>query len=452
MRFWKPRGWQGEAGASRVDITPPVGIRAKNWGASATEVSTGIHRPLTMTGLALRESAGDPPVVLITADLGWWRRSEDEWMIRGAVLSECGLDESRVIVHLIHTHAGPSHCGDDADMPGGEFVPSYLRALRDAAVTVARDAIAACVRATMTVATGHSSVAACRDLPWQGRYVVGFNPDVPADDTLLTARIADTEGRVLATLVNYACHPTTLAWDNTEVSPDYVGALREVVEAGTGGAPCLFLQGAAGDLAPREQYSGDTALADRHGISIGHAALAALETLPPPSCGLALQSVVESGAPVAPWRPAPATWPGEIGVERIDVPVTPKDRPTREALEQRWAHIDAGSRAERIQRALRVSESSPQYHPLWTWRLGDVILFGHPGEAFSIFQKDLRARLSSAEVFVLNHVNGPGWVYLPPTEFYEHDAYQVWQTTHGPGTLESLTDHALAAASRLAGS
>lgn len=33
----------------------------------------------------------------------------------------------------------------------------------------------------------------------------------------------------MATVVNYACHPTTLAWDNTLVSPDYVGAL-----AGTG--------------------------------------------------------------------------------------------------------------------------------------------------------------------------------------------------------------------------
>ena len=40
-------------------------------------------------------------------------------------------------------------------------------------------------------------------------------------------------GRTLGTIVNYACHPTTLAWQNTLVSPDYVGALREVVEHST---------------------------------------------------------------------------------------------------------------------------------------------------------------------------------------------------------------------------
>ena len=32
--------------------------------------------------------------------------------------------------------------------------------------------------------------------------------------------------------MNYACHPTTLAWQNTLISPDYVGAC-EVIERET---------------------------------------------------------------------------------------------------------------------------------------------------------------------------------------------------------------------------
>src|SRR6185503_5155147 len=104
------------------------------------------------------------------------------------------------------------------------------------------------------------------------------NPAVKADDTLVVGRItADDDGRVLGTLVNYACHPTTLAWENRLISPDYVGAMREVVEAHTGGGPCLFLQGASGELAPAHQYVGDTAVADRHGRRLGFSALAALE-------------------------------------------------------------------------------------------------------------------------------------------------------------------------------
>ena len=42
---------------------------------------------------------------------------------------------------------------------------------------------------------------------------------------------------IVVTAVGYAAHPTSLAWENTLISPDYPGALREVVETATG-APC----------------------------------------------------------------------------------------------------------------------------------------------------------------------------------------------------------------------
>ena len=88
---------------------------------------------------------------------------------------------------------------------------------------------------------------------------------------MLVARGIAESGETLGTVVNYACHPTTLAWENTLLSPDYVGAMREVVEAHTR-SPCLFLQGASGDLGPRDGYVGDPAVADRNGRQLGFAA------------------------------------------------------------------------------------------------------------------------------------------------------------------------------------
>jgi len=35
---------------------------------------------------------------------------------------------------------------------------------------------------------------------------------------------------------------------------DYYGAMREIVERDTGGAPCLFLHGASGDIRPLRSY------------------------------------------------------------------------------------------------------------------------------------------------------------------------------------------------------
>src|SRR5438309_1730887 len=83
--------------------------------------------------------------------------------------------------------------------------------------------------------------AAARDFfdPTSQQFVCGFNPSGTADDTVLVAKIIGDDGSLVGTIVNYACHPTTLAWQNTLISPDYVGALRETVEQHTG-APCMF--------------------------------------------------------------------------------------------------------------------------------------------------------------------------------------------------------------------
>ncbi|MGH3658973.1 MAG: hypothetical protein ACRDUA_20145, partial [Micromonosporaceae bacterium] len=323
-----------------------------------------------------------------------------------------------------------------------------------AAVAATGEALASFVPATMTVATGRSGVAAIRDLPAGDRYVVGFNPQATADDTLMVGRItAADNARVLATIVNYACHPTTLAWENTLVSADYVAGLRAVVEDGTDGAPCVFLQGASGDLAPRQQYTGDTAVADRHGFAIGHAALAALLTLPPASHGLALEEIVESGAPLAVWRPRAATWPTGVDADRTELSVPVKPLPTLEELKRRWAGIDAHARAERIHRAMDQRSNLPTgtttTQPVWTWRLGDVVFVAQPGEAYSVFQQSVREGAPAAAVFVLNLTNGHSLGYLPPREAYDHDIYQVWQTAYGAGTLEQVTSHALSRATEL---
>src|SRR5690606_28463780 len=143
-------------------------------------------------------------------------------------------------------------------------------------------------------------LATNRDLPQGNTWLVGYHPDGPADRTLLAGVIRDHQQRIQATLVNYACHPTTLAHENRLLSPDYVGAMRGVVSTATA-APCLFLQGASGELAPKEQYVADTEVADRHGRRLGYAVLAALESLLPVGQGLELQGSLSSGAPLALW-------------------------------------------------------------------------------------------------------------------------------------------------------
>lgn len=452
--------FRGLAGVATRDVTPPVGIRARNWGPADWDAATGHHRPLELTAVALAGHTGDP-VLVIAVDGTWWRRVDDERRCRGAVLAATGLPEDRVLLSLSHTHAGPVLCAADADLPGGELIAPYLEALAGAAADAAREAVATMVPAALDWAVGRCGLASNRELLLTDgcgaagaagpRPVVGHNPDPddgPADDTVLVgrlSRLADTAA--MATIVNYACHPTTMAWQGSVLSPDYVGAMRELVASATG-APVAFLQGASGELAPAHQYTGDTAVADRHGTGLGHAVLAALATLPPVGTELTLTGVVESGAPLAMWQPRPRTSPAGadpatvLTARRSEVTLDLRPLPSLAELEQQWAGIDPRSRAERLQRARNLRDgyvTGPTVqHPLWVWRLGTALLVAHPGEAYSRLQRTLRAHVGDWPVVVVNLTNGPGFVYLPTRSAYRVDAYQAWQTPLVPGSLERL--------------
>ncbi|WP_119079121.1 hypothetical protein [Chitinophaga alhagiae] len=442
--------FSGLAGIARKDITPPVGIFARNWGAATHETAEGVHLPLTLTCITFQTDAAAAPLVLISADLGWWKSAEDERQLRQGILQATGLDAARLMCCLTHTHAGPSTFSEDAHKPGGHLIQPYLRQVRESAIAAVREALAGAAPATLTWQYGQCDLAVNRDLPHEDRYVVAFNPNTPADQTLLVGRITGRYG-ILGTIVNYACHPTTLAWNNKLLSPDYVGAMREVVEAATS-APCLFLQGASGDLSPREQYSGDTALADAHGRQLAFSVLSVLEGMLPAGQELAFTGIVASGAPLGIWEKKPFAAATTLQAEMALVSLPLKDLPPLEEIERAWAACEDHVLKERLwrQRGIRktVGDGAEAAMPLWVWRLGNSLLLGQPNETYSIFQQTLRESCAPFAVAVMNIVNGYAG-YLPPAESYNHHSYAVWQTPFKQGALEILTGTAQAISQRL---
>ncbi len=409
------------------------------------EVAAGIHRPLTATALSLRANAADAPLILLALDLGWWRTVEDEWRLRQALLKGSGLSAERLIINLSHTHAGPSLCAEDADKPGGALIMPYLEKVAHLALDAVREALANRTMASLEWAWGQCALARERDLPFGDRYLCGFNPEGTADQTLLIGRASDASGRIIATVVNYACHPTTLAWENQLISPDYVGAMRDVVEAHTR-APCLFLQGASGELAPREQYTGDTAIADANGRQLAFAVLACLESMLPVSTRLEFGGVKESGAALGLWRRVPAEPARQSSACRreVELPLKSSLRETA-AIEADLASCKDPVLLERLRRELRVrravGEGRTSKLECWFCRVGDVLIAGTPAEAYARFQQELRNAFAPRPVVVMNLVNGYRG-YLPPAGLYGRDLYQVWQTPYARGSLELLIEAA----------
>jgi hypothetical protein len=454
-------------GLSRRDITPPVGIYHRAWGAASHDRATGVHRPLTATAMALQACDRADEQVIVAVDLCLLLAPEMT-ALRDTVCQRTGLRTEQLIVAFSHTHAAGLLGLNRLGLPGGELIPDYLHALTEQATEAVAEARRGLQPATITYGVGHCALAANRDY-WDGatqQFVCGFNPHRPADDTVLVARMSDASGATRATVVNYACHPTTLAWQNTLLSPDFPGATREAIEAATA-APCVFLQGASGDLGPREGYVGDPETADRNGRQLGHAALAALEALPPPGTRFVFTGPVVSGATLGTWshQPLDAATVQRHSVWKmrrlfVDLPYR-DDLLTLEQTRRELRHWqakegsalhdgdaakarDCRAMAERMTRWLaRLPHLPPgPTFPLSValWRMGDAVWLAVEAEHYNLLQSRLRERFAETPIVVITLANGARATYLPAADAYGKGIYQESIAVLAQGSLERLVE------------
>jgi hypothetical protein len=464
------------AGLSRRDITPPIGIYHRMWGASDHAQATGVHRPLLATALALAplepqwkgpdRAAEELVIVGIDHCMLWGGEMQT---LRARVAAAAGVDPMRLCIALSHTHGVGLYGLERRNLPGGELIEPYFEQLAVRLAESVREARAKLEPATIVYGAGRCALATHRDLwdPNSEQYVSGYNPDGPTDDTVLVARITNDSGRPLGTIVNYACHPTTLAWGSTLLSPDFVGAMREVVESATGGAPCLFLQGAGGDLGPREGFTSDVTVADRNGRQLGYAAMAALEALPPPATRYQFQGAVVSGATVGLWGHVPLDSKERQSLARWQVrpsvlPLTYRNdllRPEQVAADlQHWSEREQAARSTGDQRA--AQEACAQVERCSRWqsrlatlpvgktypfslvlaRLGDAFWLTLEGEHYHWLQQILRDRFPEKPIVIATLSGGQTHTYLPTRDSYGTGVYEESVAIFAPGSLEILAE------------
>ncbi len=452
-------------GFSRIDITPPVGIYHRSWGAAKHDASTGVHRELTASALVFADPGSGEEHALVVLELGWLQAG-DLQRLSDTVSTGTGLPADRVVITFSHTHAAGNYDPDRQAHEGGALIPGYLDDLGKGLTGLISAARATVQPVDLAFGHGRCDLAYNRDY-WDeenGLYAVGSNPDRAADDTVLVTRASDREGRLVATLVNYGCHPTTLAWDNTLISPDYPGAMREVVERETG-APCVFLLGASGDLGPRYGFVGETKAADRNGLQLGYAALSALQGLMPDGTEMRYDGPVISGATIGVWRQG-AMEAGraqeldafDAAAMTLDLPLL--DLPGQAELDGQLAEwtsreeaavqegrkqeaADCRARIERVKRAMRRVETLPpdrQTAPygVTLWRIGEGVLVLVSGEPYSLLQRELRARFPATAIVVVVLCNRGTGGYLLPADDYGKGLYQEEAAAIGPGGLEAV--------------
>ncbi|MBL9122156.1 MAG: neutral/alkaline non-lysosomal ceramidase N-terminal domain-containing protein, partial [Planctomycetaceae bacterium] len=277
------------AGVASADITPPPGLNL--WGyTNRTHGATGTLDPLTAKALVLKQ--GETCVALVALDLG--RTPEDPLLekLRADVRASSGVDH--LFATASHTHSAPSlESSDGPNQFGPQVVVAMQRAIDEAARRLA----------PVTLAIGRGTVELAhnrrRYLP-DGRVAMQWRnaereKTEPVDPRFTVLRLDDADGKPVAVLLHYACHPVVLGPDNYEYSADFVGAARSLIEERLG-TTCLFLQGACGNINPYDDKTpltqGGLELMRRMGRALGQAAVEqARSATPDASREPSLQSV-----------------------------------------------------------------------------------------------------------------------------------------------------------------
>ena len=446
--------FHGRIGVGRTVITPPVGIYSRTWGSASHDVAEGVHRPALASCLVFQTLAGDAELISLALD-SCCADDREVAAIRTAILERFALNPEQLMFHPSHSHSLPVLTRRTANRAGGDLLTAYLDSLAPTCINLIEQARANTAEGIVSWAYGRCGLAFNRDAvdPASGRDICGLNLAEKADDTLLVGRITDMDGRIRATMVNYACHPVSLGGGNRLLSPDYIGAMREVVERDTGGVMCVFMHGASGDLTPRRSYEAKADVADQNGRELGYAALSVLSGMFPPGQELQYKGVEESGTPLGIWRLTPRTDVSEQLSGRFVTTQFPLlSFPSREELQAQLAVTTERYAVERLERSLarraQVGDGPNADFHFTVWQIGEGFLVSTPAECYSKFQMDLRRQFTDTTVAVINLSDGTT-TYLPLPESFGRDVYQARIAFYQPDALARVTALATDAISQM---
>ncbi|MEX2534585.1 MAG: hypothetical protein WD273_03210 [Trueperaceae bacterium] len=453
-----------EAAVARGNITPPLDIPNGMWVAQRHVRGEGLHQELWVTALYLKD--GDQEVIVLDFDL-CILSDQQAVDIRQTVSKATGVDPDRVVPCCTHNHAGPvtqdTYLGEGADR-----VRDYVKTLPAAAAGAARTAQLNSTPVRLAAGSGHSEIGLNRDLTLDtGRIVAGPNPEGFADQEVGVLRLDTLDGEPLVCIVNYACHPTVLGPANKLISPDFPGTTKRTIEALTG-ATCVFLQGASGNMGPREGFVGDRLVAEKLGRELGLEAAKVFLSLDSRGVRRELKEVLESGAPLTQYQEVPLDEPAPrlaLHSTRLRLPLRKpvpelfgKAQERLEASEKEYQRLDAqGVPADALAKALQeVERERLRASRAWKYvdkesdevelhvlSLGQVAVVFMWGEPYSQIGAQVKENSPYAHTLFTGYVGGDSTYIATPDVFLEQPPFEVENCPFAPEAAQVAVDTSL---------
>jgi hypothetical protein len=280
----------------------------------------------------------------------------------------------------------------------------YTEQIVSALVEGAKKALGQLEPARLTTGTGTSLAninRRARDV--DGKISLGLNPEGPVDRQIGLIRIEKAAGSPLALISNYSMHGTVLSGRFLEISGDAPGIVAAYVEEKLG-APMLYINSAAGDIAPIYSVYPDprSGHLTQFNVLLGDRILSANQALGPATSEVDL-------------------WAGEKWVET----------PRKEGLE--WTedlHAYTGT----------SSSGTPLVPlPIRFLKMNNTVIWSAPVELFCEIAMSIRKESPFANTFYFGYTNG--WLgYLPTKAAFAEGGYEPATSVFSDHVEKDLTE------------
>ena len=433
-----------KVGYARVNITPPMGVNVA--GYFKVRIADGVLDELEACAVAV--GSGDTTAILMTIDhCGLDKVFLNEW--RENIEKATGVPKEAIFIHSTHTHTGPVLVKNHSN----PLTQQYEIFLASRVLDVARFALDDMKDAKMGIGKGEAkNVAFIRRYRMKdgtAKTNPGVNnPDIVApigitDESVNVVRF-DREGAESVVLVNFANHPDVVG--GNKISSDWPGMTRRQVEKAIENTKCIFFNGAQGDVNHVNVHpkAGDfnDMFNDFDGCSrgYGHARHIArvvtgavmsvydkVEYLDADSVKF-MQKIVE----IPSNKPDPK-----------DLPLAHKYNDLHNAGRDDLIPYEAMMLTTVVAEAARMVrlENAPDTFPMLfsAVSIGDVALFGIPGEPFNGVGRGLKEAEGWKMVIPCCNTNAKEG-YFPMIDSYDEGGYEARSSNFKAGTAERIIE------------
>ncbi len=379
-----------KAAVVKINISPTTPKQLLGYGA---RLSTGIHDSIYHRIVVLDD--GVTQFFLISSEICLISPSEYDH-VATILKNKLGINPINFWWSVTHTHSAPEigvpglaevFLGDRYKHPVDTAYTTFVEKTLFDGIVEARKKLQP---ARLGIGWGYSQANINRRaIDVDGKASLGLNPDGPVDRRIGLIRLEKQDGSPLALLVNYPIHGTVLGPQNVEISGDVTGVVSQYIEQKIN-VPVLFLNGAAGNLAPIYSVypSAQAGHLSQFRVLLGDKILDANKKLVTTSDGVTLFTgsiTVESP------RKANLNWPSYLsnytsttknGIHQVRLPI----------------------------RFLKINE--------------DVAIWSAPLELFCEISNEIRNRSPFPFTFYVGYTNG--WLgYLAPDQEYKFGGYEV---------------------------